>query len=643
MVRTSVYNRREKRQGRVRRTLLSGSPWAISKACCVGTVLAAATLHSIAAKAADREISDDLTDPVRTSDGDGTGPGDITITDAGSVSVGSGAAVIIDSDNTVTSSGLISSDALVDAIGIFALTGTGVTSGIENQGTITIVPDAQDDDATGPNFGIRLEGTGLFTGTIVNGEDGVITVGGDGSVGIDAQAGVAGSITNDGEITVTGENAVGIRVTGGVTGNVESNGSISAAASGGTGVEVSGDVGGRVVNRGAITTGTASFRDEDDADIIRQDSGGPGILIGADVAGGILNEGDGEFPDEDGNTPDENDTADAVITARGSANAILVSSTAGSGAPRDLTVGALGTGEEAFAIVNRGQLASSAEIEGLDTVTVRIEGGTVGSDVFTATLDGGIHNAGGEITSASVDADATAISIGDHATVPEIRNSGLISAASRVTASDEDGDGENDTFGPGGDATGIVIDAQGQVDTITNAGRIVVTAAGQTASAGGIVDRGKRFTADLNLTKTIDNAEPAVDTDVTYTLTLGNAGPQSTAKVEVTDHLPDCLDYVSSTADRGSYDPDTWEWAVGKLKVGESVSLDIVATVTADCSGEVINTAEVTNSSLPDFASSATAGCHPTTVGWPTVKSGWRPNWEVTRVPSDSRPHHGHL
>ena len=489
MVRTSVYNRREKRQGRVRRTLLSGSPWAISKACCVGTVLAAATLHSIAAKAADREISDDLTDPVRTSDGDGTGPGDITITDAGSVSVGSGAAVIIDSDNTVTSSGLISSDALVDAIGIFALTGTGVTSGIENQGTITIVPDAQDDDATGPNFGIRLEGTGLFTGTIVNGEDGVITVGGDGSVGIDAQAGVAGSITNDGEITVTGENAVGIRVTGGVTGNVESNGSISAAASGGTGVEVSGDVGGRVVNRGAITTGTASFRDEDDADIIRQDSGGPGILIGADVAGGILNEGDGEFPDEDGNTPDENDTADAVITARGSANAILVSSTAGSGAPRDLTVGALGTGEEAFAIVNRGQLASSAEIEGLDTVTVRIEGGTVGSDVFTATLDGGIHNAGGEITSASVDADATAISIGDHATVPEIRNSGLISAASRVTASDEDGDGENDTFGPGGDATGIVIDAQGQVDTITNAGRIVVTAGGQTASAVGIVDR----------------------------------------------------------------------------------------------------------------------------------------------------------
>ena len=41
-------------------------------------------------------------------------------------------------------------------------------------------------------------------------------------------------------------------------------------------------------------------------------------------------------------------------------------------------------------------------------------------------------------------------------------------------------------------------------------------------------------------------------------------------------------------------------WAIGKIKKGESVTLEIWATVGDDCSGTVTNTAEVTASSLPD-------------------------------------------
>ncbi|MFQ5570129.1 MAG: T9SS type A sorting domain-containing protein [Rhodothermales bacterium] len=118
---------------------------------------------------------------------------------------------------------------------------------------------------------------------------------------------------------------------------------------------------------------------------------------------------------------------------------------------------------------------------------------------------------------------------------------------------------------------------------------------------GQVVERDPfRFRADLSLTKTVDNAAPAVGTDVTYTLTVLNGGPQTTANVEATDHLPDCLDFVSATASQGDYDPNTGVWDIDNLAVGQSVTLQITATVTADCSGEVVNTAEITGSSLPD-------------------------------------------
>jgi len=117
---------------------------------------------------------------------------------------------------------------------------------------------------------------------------------------------------------------------------------------------------------------------------------------------------------------------------------------------------------------------------------------------------------------------------------------------------------------------------------------------------GGIVDRGSRFVADLALDKSVDNDAPAVGNEITYTLALVNQGPHSTAKVEVTDVLPACLTFVSATASRGTYDEASGLWDVGKLKVGDTATLEITVEVGATCSGTVTNTAEVTGSSLPD-------------------------------------------
>jgi len=116
---------------------------------------------------------------------------------------------------------------------------------------------------------------------------------------------------------------------------------------------------------------------------------------------------------------------------------------------------------------------------------------------------------------------------------------------------------------------------------------------------GGIIDRGgRRFSADLSLTKEVDNAAPGSGEEIVYTLTVENEGPQSTTGVEVTDVLPEGLTFVSSTASHGSYDATTGLWDVGQLVVGTSATLEI--TVTVDGTGTITNTASVTSSNLPD-------------------------------------------
>ena len=139
-------------------------------------------------------------------------------------------------------------------------------------------------------------------------------------------------------------------------------------------------------------------------------------------------------------------------------------------------------------------------------------------------------------------------------------------------------------------------DGEGDDFAATTAGPRAVPDFVPGGGPGGLIERGDRLTADLALMKDV-----VVDgTSATYTVMVENLGPQSTARVEVTDHLPDCLSYVSSSADRGAYDPDTWTWTIGKLKVGEKITLEIVTTIGASCEGEVTNTASITSSSLPD-------------------------------------------
>jgi uncharacterized repeat protein (TIGR01451 family) len=108
--------------------------------------------------------------------------------------------------------------------------------------------------------------------------------------------------------------------------------------------------------------------------------------------------------------------------------------------------------------------------------------------------------------------------------------------------------------------------------------------------------------ADLSLTKTVDQSAPGINDNVTFTIRLSNDGPDTATNVEVRDVLPAGLSYVSNSPDRGSYNSATGEWTVGTIAVGETLELDIVATV--DTAGTKINTAEV--SAADQFDSDST-------------------------------------
>ena len=104
--------------------------------------------------------------------------------------------------------------------------------------------------------------------------------------------------------------------------------------------------------------------------------------------------------------------------------------------------------------------------------------------------------------------------------------------------------------------------------------------------------------ANLSLTKTVSNPTPLIGSLVTFEVIVTNSGPQNTAGVEVTDLLPSGYTYSSFTATKGTYNKNTGKWNIGSLLNGDSQTLQITATVNA--TGNYLNVAEVTASSLPD-------------------------------------------
>ncbi|HVS02609.1 MAG TPA: DUF11 domain-containing protein [Thermoanaerobaculia bacterium] len=92
--------------------------------------------------------------------------------------------------------------------------------------------------------------------------------------------------------------------------------------------------------------------------------------------------------------------------------------------------------------------------------------------------------------------------------------------------------------------------------------------------------------ADLAIAKTGVEQAPG---RVTFTLTVGNAGPDEATGVVVTDELPAELLYVSDTCQGTPGSP--WSWQVGSLAAGAEATCTLTAAVLTP--GAVVNSARV--------------------------------------------------
>jgi large repetitive protein len=100
--------------------------------------------------------------------------------------------------------------------------------------------------------------------------------------------------------------------------------------------------------------------------------------------------------------------------------------------------------------------------------------------------------------------------------------------------------------------------------------------------------------ANVSIAKTVSNPSPIVGEQVTFTLSVNNAGPSLANSVSVNDVLPAGYSFVSATPSVGGFTAPTW--TIGPLAANGTATLQIIAIVNP--TGPYVNTASVTSSTL---------------------------------------------
>ncbi|WP_114954767.1 autotransporter outer membrane beta-barrel domain-containing protein [Sphingosinicella terrae] len=444
------------------------------------TCLTPAVLGLAAPLHAETVINDARTAPLRTSTVANGGADDIRIGTNGSVKPTSGTAITIDSNDNVINQGTIQITGANNSTGILANPGRAGT--ITNSGKIILDEDytPADGDKDGDNDGPFAQGSGrngilvgaggTFTGPISN--SGTITIEGNQSAGIRLGSRLAGSLSNGGTIDVLGNDSYGVRA-GAVDGNVTLNGTVQARGANSVGAALDGNIGGRLTVQGNInatgyrsTTAPADPSKLDADDLLQ---GGPALRIAGNVAGGILFDvappnNSTTDDDEDDDGIKDSEEGNAVIRSYGAAPAVQIGS-----ATQDVAIGAVAGQASGHGIVIKGIIGGSGVYSG-----VAGNGLVIGGLGRNVTIAGGITVAGTVAANAN-NAGATALRLGSGTSVPNLVNSGAISAS-----------------GGGGTAAtstrALVIESGASLSTIRNSGSITASAGGANGSAGAIID-----------------------------------------------------------------------------------------------------------------------------------------------------------
>lgn len=487
----------------------------------LATVAAAPLLALATASTAEVTITTATTTPVTTATAAASGPDNIRITSAGSLKpTAAGPAVTVNSNNTFTNEGTISTEDVSDSIGVLVL--GGFSGGVTNTATIsltdTFTPTDTDGDgdvdgafATGQNrYGIRVTGPGAFTGTIANNAGGAITVDGADSRGISIETTLAGQLVNGGAITMTGERVYGIRSTAAIGGGLTMTGTVSTQGRDAVGVAMDGDVGGQVRVQGSILTYGYRYLDRPflatdraklDADDLYQS--GSALRIAGNVGGGLLLDGppadliadDGKDDttadsDEDNDGVADSAEGSAAITVYGGAPAVMIGSDT-----RSVTLGVTGQSSQLnWGIVNKGAITASGVYDGVATTGMQIGGSTGQATVIT----NGMNNAG-SIEASSFEANATGLRLTAGAQVSTLTGGGSISAFTTSEGAVA--------------ARGLLIEQGASMTNLIVGGGITAGVSGEKGSATAIEDRSGTLRSIQNTGRIIAAITPTDDAD----------------------------------------------------------------------------------------------------------------------------------
>ena len=100
-----------------------------------------------------------------------------------------------------------------------------------------------------------------------------------------------------------------------------------------------------------------------------------------------------------------------------------------------------------------------------------------------------------------------------------------------------------------------------------------------------------RVITDISVVKMVDNLNPSVGSQITFTIAVTNDGPSDATGLVVEDILASGYDFVGATPSAGTYDEVIGSWDISSLPNGATETLDIVATVLIN--GDFSNTAEL--------------------------------------------------
>ena len=495
------------------------------------------------------------TTPLETATANSGAAANVDITTAGSVTLTSAAAnsaaVTINSNNSVTNAGTISTLNSSDTVGVRIA--PGVTGNFTTTATVSTMEDYtrtdtdNDGDLDGPlaqgtnRVGVLVESGGAMTGNLAIG--GTVSVEGNKSSGVSVRSQLTGNYTQNGAVQLVGSNGVAVDIREDVTGNVRLGGTTSAQGEGSIAARVLGNVGGEFLVDGAITatgftsTTVSNYVDPDelkagDPTIAqRRDAddllvGGSALEVRGNLAYGLLVNGAAT-----GTVDPTDDIKDVVqdfnenrnngsVTSYGSAPALLIQSVDG-GAGGAITLSrvretildtldddkdnnlteVIGTFNYDYGFMNRGTITGNGLNVGFNSTGLKIAGSADGT--HSTTIQGGIFN-GGTITAQAGEGNAIGFHFGAGATTPLLLNTGTISAGVATETNH--------------DATGMLVDVGANLPIVTNSGLMSAQVRGYDGDAVAFRDLSGTVT---NFTNTSRISAGYVDNNTTDTITSG--------------------------------------------------------------------------------------------------------------------------